>query len=330
MEGMDSYQLPRVIGLTRAGGPGGRAPRPLSQRRPRAVWLTLPFVIALASATQAQEQEQDARHQCLASHEQSQVLRLESKLIEASQALRACSKSECPAPIRADCIKWLDEVRYAIPTVVFMAQSDEGDETNVTVYANDNKLVGVLDGRPVELDPGVYDFRFEWEDADPKVLKIVLREGEKNRAISVDFRSKQPAAAPGAGPTRLPPPPPPEPEEYRPVPFWTYLFGGLALAGAGSAVYFGLKARSDHDDAMNECAPLCESEQVDEIKLNALIADASMAGAVLSAGLATFFYLNEPLRKEEPEKKKPKGSKGTEVGLAPTRTGFVLNLQGRF
>jgi hypothetical protein len=254
----------------------------------------------------------------LEAHEQSQLLRIDAKLVEARQMLRRCADESCPGVIRADCLKWLDEVGQSIPTVVVVAQSERGDETDVRVSLNGYAWLERLDGRPVELNPGAYTLRFERPGTPTVEVPVVVRQGEKNRLVTVNLGPK-PVPAPPTPPSLAPPPPAPllaESLPYRPTPIAVYVLGGVSVVAIGAAIWAGLAARADRNRAERECAPLCTDETVSDIRRKALFSDIASATALASAGTALVLYLIRPAQSRPP-------GHSTSVGLAPLPKGGV-------
>ena len=242
------------------------------------------------------------RDACLSSHEQSQELKLEGKLTESKKALLSCAEEHCPSIVRADCLRWLDDIESAIPTIVVVAESDRGDEIDVRVTIDGTLAASQLDGKAIELDPGSHQIILEHNDAKPQVMRLILGQGEKNRIIRVDFRTQVPGPAP---PTPMPTQPAMQPiKGNRPVPILTYVFGGTAAAALASTTYFGVRAVAARSDANNSCAPLCSGSVVNHIKHKALYSDLSTSVAVLSAAAAVVLYATRPVvsSQEKPSK----------------------------
>jgi hypothetical protein len=150
-------------------------------------------------------------------------------------------------------------------------------------------------GVPYELNPGVHRFRTETSGKPPIEATEVIREGEKNRLIRLEW---------------VPPPPPPvlalrEPTGPRPIPASAWIFSGLAVAAAGAGATFGVLALERRSQLT--CSPLCTSTDLQPTKTMALASDLSFGGAVLLGGMASFFYLSRPIVPEggkEKEKEK--------------------------
>jgi len=271
--------------------------------------------------------------QCLAAHEQSQVLRMGTELLEAREQMRRCADEDCPSVIRKDCLRWLEEIATQIPTVVLEAVDEEGAESDAKVYVGDKLIAERLTGAATELDPGPYEFRFELPGKEPKTVKVLLKQGDQNRSVTADFRP----------PPKNPPPvvfPPgyTAPQKVyvdrgtptRPVPLVTYVLGGVALASAGAATYFGVTAINKKNDAVDDCAPICSDSVKDEVDKDALYSDVGTGVAVASALTATIIYIIRPtvyVKEEKPGKKaapKKKSSLDWSVAVAPGAASAAL------
>ncbi len=258
---------------------------------------------AAADTPRAEANAAGAEQSCVQAHEDAQLLRLNGKLVDSQRALKACALEVCPAAVQKDCVQWLDEVATQIPTVVFDATTEAGAVQRVTVRNGSQIVTSELDGRPVELDPGYYEFVFEVEHHQPKVVPALLKQGEKNKLVSADFRS--PAKA---GPTALVPEPTiasnssthrgSASRRNRPTPEAVYLLGGLALLSSAAATGFALNTRGKQQNALEECAPNCTRSRIDDVKRSALITDVFMGVAVASAAGALLMYLTRPAHDE--------------------------------
>ena len=253
---------------------------------------------------------------CVQAYDDAQRLRRSGKLLRARASLLTCAQSDCPAAVVRECTKWLSEVNVSIPTVVLGARSAEGmDLHDVRVRVEGETIAQQLEGQAIPLDPG--PVRFEFVDAKGVTVsaQAVIREGEKNRVIVVDF-------------PRPPPPPdgPSDPRTFRipetvsvPVPevassqagppdtagagpprgdadtsgvgAGPVVLAAVSALGLGSFVYFGLAAKSDVSDMRSGCAPHCAVDDVDSARRKALIADVSLgvsAAALCAAAVLVF------------------------------------------
>jgi hypothetical protein len=274
-------------------------------------WGALGALVLLSSGASAQKAA-PTRQECLTHHEKGQQLRKSASLLEARQSLRACSNEECPALVREDCISLLADVERAVPSVTFEVVADGHDIAGAKIYDNDVLLTDGLKGVPHELNPGVHKIRAEVPGKPPLEATEVIREGEQNRILRLEY---------------APPPPPPnllepaKPTGPRPITAMTWLFAGLTVAAAGAGATFGVLALGKRNQL--SCSPLCADSEVQPVKSMALLADASFGGAVLFAGATTIFFLTRPVvpEKDEKDKDKEQGFHPT-VLLAPGFGGF--------
>ncbi len=254
-----------------------------------------------------------SREQCLAEHEKGQQQRKTAALLEARQTLRACSDENCPSLVRADCIDLLADVERNMPSVSFEVVVNRQDipDAKVTI---DGQPVPNARGIPLELNPGVHKFRTEVQGKPPIESTEVIREGEKNRVIRLEWEPPPPQLQFG----------PKEPTGPRPIPATTWIFSGLAVAAVGAGATFGALALNKRSQLT--CKPLCADADVQPVKTMALAADVSFGGAVLLAGVASYFFFTRPI---VPDKGKEKEhTLQPEAYLAPGYGG--IGLRGSF
>jgi len=273
--------------------------------------------------SRVEAQESVAKKECLSQHEQSQVLKQASKLKAARESLLTCSRDVCPSFIRADCVEWLGQLDRSIPSVVPTAKVNKRDETNVRVTVDGQLAATRLDGKPIELDPGVHTFKFELSPWPPVEQQILVAEGEKNRTVSVQF---------GKGDDEKEP----EVPMYRPFPTIDYVLAGTAIVGIGTFALFGSLGQSGKKDLQNSgCAPFCSTTDVNsKVKSKFLIGDIGLGVAVGSVVLGVILYATRPAYPipgaEEP--KKPSAvptppPKKTSFAVAPLRSGAFIGVQ---
>lgn len=279
MHGLIRLALALLV-LTLGGACWADPPAP--EAEPAAAPEPLPpeaSAVALESPTEA----------CARQHEAAQVERMGDHLQQARDALLACAHEQCPSVIRSDCITWLGEVRALIPTVVFEALGDDGLLTDVEVRLGDRVVLPRLDGRPVEMPVGFADFSFTRPSGERKTVRILLRQGETNRIVSVDFRTPPAPPAP-----EEPLPRAPEMVKVRPIPTSVWLLGASTLVALGAGASLGTVAKVKEGEAGSSCAPNCASGVVSEIKDFALAADIAFGLAIVTGVTTTIVYLGRP------------------------------------
>jgi hypothetical protein len=245
----------------------------------RSALLGLPAALLLVE-TPAQALDQQ---ECVAAYEQAQLLRSRSQLRAAKEQLLVCTQSACPKVVTRDCAQWLSEIEADTSTIVLSARDEHGHElTQVRVKADGVKLLDSLDGKAISIDPGPHVLRFEGGSQQAVEEKLVIHQGERNRAVSVVLSTGQD-------------PPPSAPSVHGPPtePAWTLPIaaGAVGALGLGSFAYFGLTGRSEVARMRAQCAPQCAQSDVNAAHTKLLIADASLGLGVVSMGIATWLFL---------------------------------------
>jgi hypothetical protein len=267
----------------------------------------------------------DEKEACLAAADQGQSLRDDGHYMVARDQFLTCARDVCPKLVHDQCTEWLRQLDEATPTVVFGAKDARGNDIAAARVLSDGKLVtSSLDGKPVPLDPGPHDIRFERDPNESVTVHVVLRTGEKNRDVTATMPSADGAppppdgTVPGSGP-------PPGGETAAPAAFWnarnitslSLLVGGVAAVGVGA--YFGLQSQSEKSDAdrivrgfgnsfqcagsqatVGDCATLnrARDNQNNDAVLNEVF---YVAGGVLVVGaVATWFLWPKPADEARP------------------------------
>jgi hypothetical protein len=123
---------------------------------------------------------------CIAANESGQELRATGKLAEARMRFSLCEASSCPAQLREDCATRLRDVDAVMPSVVFLAKDQSGNDLGkVSVRVDGVELRTPIDGRALQVDPGQHTFHFEGEGGAATETTFVIREGEKERRETV-------------------------------------------------------------------------------------------------------------------------------------------------
>ncbi len=293
--------------------------------RLRSFFITTLGAAALCAfdVSRVEAQESVAKRECLTQHEQSQVLKQASKLKSAREALLTCSRDVCPSFIRADCVEWLGQLDRSIPSVVPTAKVNKHDEFNVRVSVDGQLAATRLDGKPIELDPGVHTFKFELAPWPPVEQQILVAEGEKNRTVNVQFGKADDDKA-----EEIP--------TYRPFPTLDYVLGGAAVVGIGTFALFGSMGQSGKKDLQNTCDPFCASNDVSsKVKSKFLIADIGLGVAVASTIVGVIVFATRPaipIPGADDASKKPGAAptpppKKTSFGIEPLRSGAFISVQ---
>jgi len=262
---------------------------------------------------------------CVQSHASGQREAKAGRLKAASELFAACvSEQGCPDAIRAECAEFYKSSERNLPTLIFAVLDEHGsDLIQVRVSANEQVLTESLDGRPIALDPGQHHLKFELASGQVLEKDVLVREGEKNRIVSVralpapKAANDTPAENTEASVAR----------PHLPVGFWV-----ASGVGAAALVSFGAFALAGHakQSTLEGCSPNCSSNNqadYDAMRREYLIADISLGVAVASAGVATWlFFDNRHARTAERQAASPPLPNLTVTPLVSSRgAGLVLN-----
>jgi hypothetical protein len=289
---------------------------------PRSILLTLSLAATLVAAAGPAHAADPTTADCLAASDASLKSGNEHKLRAERTQLLVCAATSCPADVRKECLRRVDEVNAQIPTIVFAAKDATGaDLSAVRVTMDGEVLAERLEGTAISIDPGEHTFTFETAGQAPVTKKLIVQEAQKERREAILFGSPS-SAGPGAGGSApasppappLPPPPPPASEDHGlgAQKVLALVAGGLGVAGLGVGGAFGLVAMSKKNDAQNVCPAACPTQEgvtkwSDAKSAGNLSTIGFVAGGVLLAG-GVVLWLTAPGSGE---------ATGPRVGLTP-------------
>jgi hypothetical protein len=181
---------------------------------------------------------------CKEAYETSQESRKGGSLLTARTKLRLCASESCPDIVRTDCMTWLAEVEKAVPSVVLEARAEGQIVLDASVTMDGKPFATKLDGRPVDVDPGVHVFVFEKPGKPPVEQKVIVREGQKSILVSGSWEAPKAAR------------PQPAVEAQQGSSGWRtvgFVAGALGIVGLGVGSAFGVAALSADKTASGEC-----------------------------------------------------------------------------
>jgi hypothetical protein len=258
----------------------------MRRARPRLGAVALLSLAGAARWSLARADERsDEKQACASAAEDAEQLRIDARLLAARERLLRCARAECPAAVRSDCVQWMTEVAAAMPTVVLGARDAGGrDVLSARVSVDGVVVARGLDGKAVEVDPGVHKFRFESDGAAVEQT-VLIREGEKNRAVTTTL-DRGPVASTGPAAASVLPP-------RRAAPLhasaWTWALGGVGLAALGVGAYLELSVDADANQLQRSCGHSCSHDQVAPLVLKQqVLAPVAFGVGALSLGLATY------------------------------------------
>jgi hypothetical protein len=275
---------------------------------------------SFAVATLAPAARADEKSDCVTSFEAAQTLRKESKLIASREQLLRCVQQTCPSVVRDYCRSWLEEVDRALPTIVIVARDGEGrDVSHVRMTLDGRPLAQTAMGAAVPIDPGEHALRFEHDASPPVEQKLVAREGEKRREVTVTFQTTPRAGPSGSGEALRDRVMPTAPSRGGP-PTLAFVMVGVGVVALGGFAYFGLQALSDAHRLRQTCAPYCEQADIDAVKTKNLLSGVSLGVGIVTVGIGTWLFL------------KPRGGGGPAAGAmaGPLPGGGWASYNARF
>lgn len=221
---------------------------------------------------------------CLAQHTDGQKLRKDGKLVEARAAFKQCSIPGCPDQIIRDCIDWSEQVDKQMPSIGFNVTADGVPRTDVQVFVDGSLIASKLEGKALELNPGIHRARVVLPGFDAIETEFVASEGVKFHVIEVPFKTAAPSG-------------PAEVEMHRPIPASAYVFAAVGTAAAISGAGWGIATMSLRSELEASCKHNCQTEAVNVLKQRALFTDVSWGVSIASFATAATLYF---LRPEKP------------------------------
>jgi hypothetical protein len=303
---------------------------PRHSRRHRALVraaLSLPLLTALSQSGSASAQgTTDDKRACAEASEEAQLRRIHNKLRGAREELLLCARDVCPPLVKHDCDQWLAEVDASMPTIVVSAVDRQGhDAGDVRVEVDGGPFLQKLDGNATAIDPGEHAMRFVHE-GDPDIQqKIIVREGEKNRQVSVQFGLPAGPAKPQPATVSV------EREKAVPgarspaVPVLAYSLLGVGAVALGISSYFEIDQLDSYSSLKNGCSLRnnCTQEQVNAIANERVYAGVFLGVGIAAAGTGVILLVTRPHARARAET-------GVTFDVAPTRGGGSASLRVRF
>jgi hypothetical protein len=247
----------------------------------------------MGQSASAEEPKKPDKKACFQAHEQGQIARGQRKLRKAAEHFAVCAHESCPKVASEECVKWLAEVRPAIPTFALVVFDKHGQETSdVKVLLDDEPLTEKIEKKNYEVDPGQHTLRFELADGSTIEEKFEMGPGESGKRITGDFSRLVQKETKKAAPVTAKP--------SRPVPVATWILGGLSVVALGSFATFAILGKNKETELKDNCAPNCKEADVNVMDQRYLLADISLGAGVLALGAATvLFVTRKPVEKEQ-------------------------------
>jgi hypothetical protein len=258
---------------------------------------------------------------CMAIYENAEQAEHAGHLREARGLLVGCARAVCGHALLTACsTKFTRLESVEVPSIRPAVTDDSGAVVNDVQVRMDGELLAAhLDGQALRVDPGMHEFTFETESGLSNSQKILIMEGQLDRALPVTVHppgwvppppSVKESTSPSATASREAAAPAPEPE--RPTSKRSalpYVIGGgiFAVVEAGAAVLYLGQADNAH-----------------------LATDVSIGASIgvgaAALGVATWLLLSDHHAHEE----KPSAPSAYVFGVSPTRSGAMAAVSGHF
>ena len=300
--------------------------------RTGALSLTCLLSVVGRAAAQAPEATPapDDKAACIAAFDAAQRARATLQLLETQNLLLQCARPSCGMSLMSECTQMYTEVERAIPSVVITAK-DEGrnvDLTAVEVMIDGRPFAPSLDGRPIAVDPGEYQFTFKAPGHAPLERRIVIGTGDKYRQITIVFPAVEvpaPHSSGSAASTSSPESAPASPTgtSGADIPVMSYVLGGVSVVGLGTFGVLRIISSQDFDTLEEGCSPTCPKSDVSNLRQKYLFSNISLGVGAAAAAAAVLWYVfdADSGSSVEPD---------VAIRFEPARGGGVAAAVGRF
>ena len=216
------------------------SPAATERRARRASLLAVLLGVAVGSAGSAARAEG-----CDDANVDAQKLERGGKLLDARAKFLECAASNsCAESTKNRCAEKARAVAARIPSVVLEAKRGADALIDVAVTVDGKPLAHKLDGRAIELDPGIHEFVFTTQ-GDSAHLSVAVVEGRKAQSVAATFT---PALPPEPRPESAAPMGAPVVEASRGGARRVagLVIAGVGVVGVGVGAYLAVTGQSDY------------------------------------------------------------------------------------
>jgi hypothetical protein len=116
-------------------------------------------------------------------------LEMSGHLRQARDVFLSCAKVTCGAVIKQRCSAHYTQLEEDTPSVVPLVTDESGDpRVDVQVTMDNELLASRLDGRALQVDPGLHEFSFSADGAVIASQKVMIVQGQRNRPLNVAMK----------------------------------------------------------------------------------------------------------------------------------------------
>ena len=294
----------------------------------------------------------DDKRACAESYYKAKESIQSGRLLDVKEPLGRCARAVCGSFLKQECTKLYLQMDTDVPSVV-PAVPDAAAGATFEVRMDGELLTSKLDGLAIPVNPGWHEFTFSTEERVFATQKILIAQGERNRAVTALQRSTDRKIADAAEviPTRAPrrkavaleetdsesekvaPTPPkrrdraPEAQPEAGASWLAYALGGVGLVGVGGAGLFTYWGRQDNSTLRSSCAPDCNPASVHHVRMMYLAADLSGAAGVVALAASTWMFLHA---RTPDEKSSHQLARLRMLDVRPTASGTFATVGGTF
>jgi hypothetical protein len=289
-------------------------------------------LLLCALPARGQSSRRPDEHACAVALKNAEEREQAGHLREAKDDFLTCAQSTCSSLLRQECTTRFLQLHADIPSIIPVVTDHTGaPRVDVQVRMDGALMVARLDGRALPIDPGVHEFSFSADGQVFATQKILVVQGERNRALSVslapDFGKARKEAAAGdardAAVAAVVGRQAPSGPRLR-VPRLTYVLGGAGLASLGAGALLTYWGRRDND-ALAGCSPDCPPGSVNHIRNLYVASDVAFGLGLAALAAGTWVYW----RSQSPDAGAvERNTPGLDVRA--TRSGAVALVSGRF
>lgn len=313
-----------------------------SHRHPSCAAFVCAIIVASIGAARRVDAAENDRA-CSAAYSRAKDSERSAHLLEARELLQTCAKAYCGKVLYEACTAMYTQVEADIPSVVPVVIDGNGaPRTDVQVTMDGEPLAARIDGRAVPVDPGLHEFVFSTSDGVFATRKVLVVEGQHNRAISPEA-SNQPApdrklaAVGNTGSTGEPEKgaspegpklaadngvaEPPAKRRSLMLPYTLASVGLVGLAGFGLMTEWGRKDNTE----LAQCSPACPPSSVNHVRRMYVAADVSLGVGIAALAGAYWAFVHSRSGNDEQS-----NEQALLFDVQPTRSGAVAGVSGSF
>jgi hypothetical protein len=273
----------------------------------------------VATSDLAQAQPADVAPEVVACAQDYEAAQVEAKgghLKAAVERAVSCAQDKCPAYVRSDCLRFVDEYKAQTPSIIVVARDENGcDTTDAQVSVDGKRVREKVDGRAIELDPGEHVVSVSAPGVPAEEQRIVATQSRKDRQLSFGDARAQSCKKGVAGP-------PQAKSERSTMTVAGMVLGGLSLGALATSAGFGIAGFVQRGE-LDDCKP-CSEQRIDDVRRTFIVGDVLLAsGAVLLGTSIALLVVGGRQPDVEPKQ-------SVWLGVAPSLDGGTLGLGARF